>query len=89
MVLVVSETGLVHTFSTPKLENVVKSPEGQKLITESLINATADQNGMFKILIFFLYPYKNFDSSFFQEYFDCSAIMFTNATLRSNKSRFY
>ncbi|CAB11185.1 DNA-binding transcription factor, MADS-box Map1 [Schizosaccharomyces pombe] len=44
MVLVVSETGLVHTFSTPKLENVVKSPEGQKLITESLINATTDQN---------------------------------------------
>ncbi|EPY50171.1 MADS-box transcription factor Map1 [Schizosaccharomyces cryophilus OY26] len=44
MVIVVSETGLVHTFSTPKLEDVVKSPEGQKVISHSLKGINTDEN---------------------------------------------
>ncbi|EPX73336.1 MADS-box transcription factor Map1 [Schizosaccharomyces octosporus yFS286] len=49
MVIVVSETGLVHTFSSPKLEDVVKSPEGQKVISQSLkgINEDAYEENKF------------------------------------------
>lgn len=36
MLLVVSQTGLVYTFTTPKLEAVVKQPEGRNLIQECL-----------------------------------------------------
>ena len=32
----VSQTGLVYTFTTPKLEAVVKQPEGRNLIQECL-----------------------------------------------------
>ncbi|WBW74567.1 MADS-box transcription factor Map1 [Schizosaccharomyces osmophilus] len=42
MVIVVSETGLVHTYSSPKLEDVVKSPEGQKVISQSLKGMNED-----------------------------------------------
>lgn len=36
LLLVVSQTGLVYTFTTPKLEAVVKQPEGRNLIQECL-----------------------------------------------------
>ena len=36
LLLVVSQTGLVYTFTTPKLEAVVKEPEGRNLIQECL-----------------------------------------------------
>lgn len=36
LLLVVSQTGLVYTFTTPKLEAVVKEPEGRQLIQECL-----------------------------------------------------
>ncbi|WFD05881.1 transcription factor of the MADS box [Malassezia vespertilionis] len=36
LLLVVSQTGLVYTFTTPKLEAIVKQPEGRNLIQECL-----------------------------------------------------
>lgn len=36
LLLVVSQTGLVYTFTTPKLEAVVKQPKGRNLIQECL-----------------------------------------------------
>lgn len=38
MLLVVSETGLVYTFTTPKLQPLVTKPEGKNLI-QSCLNA--------------------------------------------------
>ena len=38
LLLVVSQTGLVYTFTTPKLEAVVKQPEGRNLIQECLLS---------------------------------------------------
>ena len=36
LLLVVSETGLVYTFTTPKLQPLVTKPEGKNLIQVSL-----------------------------------------------------
>ncbi|KAI9010327.1 hypothetical protein CLU79DRAFT_677870, partial [Phycomyces nitens] len=38
LLLVVSETGLVYTFTTPKLQPIVMKPEGKNLI-QSCLNA--------------------------------------------------
>ncbi|ORX91087.1 SRF-TF-domain-containing protein, partial [Basidiobolus meristosporus CBS 931.73] len=38
LLLVVSETGLVYTFTTPKLQPLVTQPEGKNLI-QSCLNA--------------------------------------------------
>jgi hypothetical protein len=38
LLLVVSETGLVYTFTTPKLQPLVTKPEGKNLI-QSCLNA--------------------------------------------------
>lgn len=47
LLLVVSETGLVYTFTTPKLQPLVTKPEGKNLI-QACLNAPepADQNGV-------------------------------------------
>ncbi|KAI9656642.1 MAG: transcription factor of the MADS box [Alyxoria varia] len=48
LLLVVSETGLVYTFTTPKLQPLVTKPEGKNLIQHCL-NApspTGDSNGL-------------------------------------------
>lgn len=49
LLLVVSETGLVYTFTTPKLQPLVTKPEGKNLI-QACLNApepsTGDQNGV-------------------------------------------
>ena len=37
LLLVVSETGLVYTFTTPKLQPLVTKPEGKNLIQVSYI----------------------------------------------------
>jgi hypothetical protein len=37
LLLVVSETGLVYTFTTPKLQPLVTKPEGKNLIQVSLV----------------------------------------------------
>jgi hypothetical protein len=39
LLLVVSETGLVYTFTTPKLQPLVTKPEGKNLIQVSLVAA--------------------------------------------------
>lgn len=41
LLLVVSETGLVYTFTTPKLQPLVTKPEGKNLIQVSLVVNTA------------------------------------------------
>jgi len=38
LLLVVSETGLVYTFTTPKLQPLVTKPEGKNLIQVSAYN---------------------------------------------------
>ncbi|KAK0248413.1 transcription factor of the MADS box [Friedmanniomyces endolithicus] len=47
LLLVVSETGLVYTFTTPKLQPLVTKPEGKNLI-QACLNAPepADSNGV-------------------------------------------
>lgn len=47
LLLVVSETGLVYTFTTPKLQPLVTKPEGKNLI-QSCLNAPdqVDSSGM-------------------------------------------
>nr|POE59124.1 transcription factor of morphogenesis mcm1 [Quercus suber] len=47
LLLVVSETGLVYTFTTPKLQPLVTKPEGKNLI-QACLNAQepADSNGV-------------------------------------------
>lgn len=48
LLLVVSETGLVYTFTTPKLQPLVTKPEGKNLI-QACLNAAdpaGDQNGV-------------------------------------------
>ncbi|KAF2116715.1 SRF-type transcription factor (DNA-binding and dimerization domain)-domain-containing protein [Lophiotrema nucula] len=49
LLLVVSETGLVYTFTTPKLQPLVTKPEGKNLI-QACLNApepaTGDSNGV-------------------------------------------
>ncbi|KAF2762398.1 SRF-TF-domain-containing protein [Pseudovirgaria hyperparasitica] len=49
LLLVVSETGLVYTFTTPKLQPLVTKPEGKNLI-QACLNApepaSADSNGV-------------------------------------------
>jgi pheromone receptor transcription factor len=42
LLLVVSETGLVYTFTTPKLQPLVTKPEGKNLI-QACLNAPEDQ----------------------------------------------
>lgn len=42
LLLVVSETGLVYTFTTPKLQPLVTKPEGKNLI-QSCLNAADDE----------------------------------------------
>ncbi|KAF2639290.1 SRF-TF-domain-containing protein [Massarina eburnea CBS 473.64] len=39
LLLVVSETGLVYTFTTPKLQPLVTKPEGKNLIQQACLNA--------------------------------------------------
>ena len=41
LLLVVSETGLVYTFTTPKLQPLVTKPEGKNLIQVRCISPTA------------------------------------------------
>ena len=43
LLLVVSETGLVYTFTTPKLQPLVTKPEGKNLI-QSCLNAPDTSN---------------------------------------------
>ncbi|WFD39824.1 transcription factor of the MADS box [Malassezia japonica] len=45
LLLVVSQTGLVYTFTTPKLEAIVKQPEGRSLIQECLSAPGPDAAG--------------------------------------------
>ncbi|KLJ07313.1 MADS-box transcription factor, other eukaryote [Blastomyces silverae] len=48
LLLVVSETGLVYTFTTPKLQPLVTKPEGKNLI-QACLNApepTTNENGV-------------------------------------------
>ncbi|KAK5003000.1 hypothetical protein LTR28_010714, partial [Elasticomyces elasticus] len=47
LLLVVSETGLVYTFTTPKLQPLVTKPEGKNLI-QACLNAPepASENGV-------------------------------------------
>ena len=40
LLLVVSETGLVYTFTTPKLQPLVTKPEGKNLIQVSYLPVT-------------------------------------------------
>ena len=40
LLLVVSETGLVYTFTTPKLQPLVTKPEGKNLIQVCILHAT-------------------------------------------------
>jgi pheromone receptor transcription factor len=44
LLLVVSETGLVYTFTTPKLQPLVTKPEGKNLI-QSCLNAPEPSGG--------------------------------------------
>ncbi|ODQ82139.1 hypothetical protein BABINDRAFT_32918 [Babjeviella inositovora NRRL Y-12698] len=44
LLLVVSETGLVYTFTTPKLQPLVTKPEGKNLI-QACLNAPEESNG--------------------------------------------
>ncbi|KAI9279269.1 hypothetical protein BY458DRAFT_431960 [Sporodiniella umbellata] len=44
LLLVVSETGLVYTFTTPKLQPLVTKPEGKNLIQSCLNSPDADEN---------------------------------------------
>jgi MADS-box transcription factor len=44
LLLVVSETGLVYTFTTPKLQPLVTKPEGKNLI-QSCLNAPEPTGG--------------------------------------------
>ena len=44
LLLVVSETGLVYTFTTPKLQPLVTKPEGKNLIQVRCINVVRDRN---------------------------------------------
>ncbi|WFD01318.1 transcription factor of the MADS box [Malassezia yamatoensis] len=46
LLLVVSQTGLVYTFTTPKLEAIVKQPEGRNLIQECLNAPGGSQDAM-------------------------------------------
>ncbi|CAO3677097.1 unnamed protein product [Rhizopus stolonifer] len=43
LLLVVSETGLVYTFTTPKLQPLVTKPEGKNLIQSCLNSPDADE----------------------------------------------
>ena len=45
LLLVVSETGLVYTFTTPKLQPLVTKPEGKNLI-QSCLNAPEPSGGL-------------------------------------------
>ncbi len=44
LLLVVSETGLVYTFTTPKLQPLVTKPEGKNLIQVSFTRPSSSHN---------------------------------------------
>jgi hypothetical protein len=46
LLLVVSETGLVYTFTTPKLQPLVTEPEGKNLIQSCLNSPDTIESGM-------------------------------------------